>query len=375
MEEGKGEIPPDLLPQSVLDKVRETRKPLLLENAFKRGDYTEDPVIKENKIRSIFCSPVISDNQLLSLVYFEHNGKFRYFDEEKQEFLELILKQAATAFENSLLYDNLEKKIQRRTDTIRLMNKELENSIHYAKRLQQAILPSLELLGQQLSDSFVLFRPKDIVSGDFYWLGCQEDHLVLAAVDCTGHGVPGAFMTVLGYSSMNSIILDGNNSDPGEILKALDLQVRNALGQDREESTQQDGMDMALCVYHPSTATLTFAGAHNPLYRIRDGELEEFKADKLPIGGGGYGVKEFQTQTIPVQAGDCYYIFSDGYTDQFGGPGERKKRFGKKGLKRELLAIYQDPMQNQLQHLEEVYERHRGDEEQLDDVLIMGFKI
>lgn len=374
-QEGRGTIPEGAVARGVLEAVREKPEVLNIPNAFKVGAFVEEPTVKARKCRSIYVAPIIGDGRLLSLIYFEHEKKFRFFGPEKQEFLGLVQKQATSAFENSLLYHHLEQKIEERTATIRLMNRELENSIHYASRLQQAILPSLEVMGNFVKDAFVLFKPKDIVSGDFYWVAPVQDCLVMAAVDCTGHGVPGAFMTVLGYSSLNSIVLDGEVLDPAAILSALDRRVRETLHQDEADAVQQDGMDMAICVYRPLSRELRFAGAMNPLCRIRNAELEEFKGEKYPIGGGGYGEKNFVTHVLEVQAGDQYYMFSDGYTDQFGGGGPRLKRFGKRRLKTSLLELEMAEMQIQKERLDALYASHRGEEEQLDDVLLMGFKI
>lgn len=364
------------LPLDVINHVRNTRDSLVLNNAFRSGQFTSDPYISGHKTRSVFCAPIQVENNLLAILYLEQGSTIRYFEQERLEFLNLLLGQASTAFDNSLLYHTLEQKIEARTATIQEMNHELTNSITYASRIQGAILPEQERIKERLPESFIFYVPKDIVSGDFYWYDSVEGgRSVIAAVDCTGHGVPGAFMTVIGYTQLNHIVTEAAIHEPGEILNHLDKRVRKALNQDRESVNSQDGMDMSLCVVDREAGTVGFAGAMNPLFLVRNGELEIFAANKFPIGGSQYEEKQFVTTTIDVQAGDRLYLFSDGFIDQFGGNGTRSKRFGTKRFKQLLLSIQDQDMETQGETLKSTYFTYKGEEEQLDDVLVIGFEI
>lgn len=363
-------------PISVIENVLTSGEPLILKNAFRAGDFTEDSYISTQKTRSLYCAPIRTENQILALLYLEKGKEIRYFEKERLEFLDLLLAQASTAFDNSLLYHTMEQQIEERTATIQEMNHELTNSITYASRIQNAILPPLEEIQAGLPGAFVFFAPKDIVSGDFYWYDATDpDKVVIAAVDCTGHGVPGAIMTVVGYTQLNQIVSEAGVTDPAEILLQLDHRVRKALNQDQEKASSQDGMDLSLCVLDRTKGVLEFSGAMNPLYRLRKGELEVFAGDKFPIGGSQYDEKAFNRQDLEIEPGDRFYLFSDGFIDQFGGEGERKKRFGTRRFKQTLLSMQDQPIETQGELLKSLFQTYRGEEEQLDDVLVMGFEV
>ncbi len=252
-------------------------------------------------------------------------------------------------------------------------NEDITASIQYAKRIQNAILPAQIELDLMFPHNFVLYMPKDIVSGDFYWAARDKNVRAVAAVDCTGHGVPGAFMSVLGYSSLNQIITRTHLSKVGQILNQLDSNIRDSLRQSGQEGQSRDGMDLALCSV-VGGYTLHYAGANNPLYLFRaDGEFIEIKADKRPIGGGQYVLEDFTRHTIPLSPGDTFYIFSDGFADQFGGP--RGKKFSYKKMRELLTEILCLDMTEQRRKLHEAFEDWRGDEEQMDDVLVMGIRV
>ena len=257
-------------------------------------------------------------------------------------------------------------------DEIHEKNKEITDSINYASRIQVALLPRKEVLQQFLPDYFILFLPRDIVSGDYYWASSVDDKIIFTAADCTGHGVPGAFMSMLGISFLNEIVDEQHILDPGEILNEMRKNVMKSLKQSGKEEEQKDGMDMAVCVYDTAKKVLAYAGAYNPLYLVRGSELEEYKADRMPISYYGDRDGAFQTQTIQIQPGDQIYMFSDGYADQFGGP--EGKKFKYKTLQQLLLDIRREPMDTQKTILHERFNAWKGDLEQIDDVVLMGVR-
>jgi len=248
----------------------------------------------------------------------------------------------------------------------------ITDSIRYAEKIQHSILPRTENIRQHLPESFVLFKPKDIVSGDFYWYARIGEKSVIAAIDCTGHGVPGALMSMLGNSLLTRIVIDLGITEPAKILNELRIGVINSLKKNGSDSAN-GGMDMALCTIDHANKKLEFAGAFNPLWFIRGGELQSIRADRMPIGRYMHKTNEpFTNHVIDLEAGDTFYIFSDGFQDQFGGPNNRK--FGAKSLKSLLLDIHQKPMESQQEILDDTLEKWRGAEEQIDDVVLIGFR-
>lgn len=252
--------------------------------------------------------------------------------------------------------------------------KDLTDSITYAKRIQQAIMAPIPRIEQMLGDSFVLYLPKDIVAGDFYFVEQKGDELFFAAVDCTGHGVPGALMSVVGFNYLHQAIMEKGITEPAGILSFLDNGVNERLRQTGGESGVKDGMDLGFCTLNPKTRQLQYAGAYNPLYLVTKDGLTETKADKLPIGMNDDGVVDIYTNhKFDLNEGDCVYLLSDGYPDQFGGPNGKKFKY--KQLKQVLEGMFDKPMYLQKQELIRLFEEWRGEEEQVDDVLIMGVRV
>lgn len=262
--------------------------------------------------------------------------------------------------------------IEKQKNEISEQKKEITDSILYASRIQTAVLPSLNILNTLLSEHFVLFLPKDIVSGDFYWLSAKEDKIIILAADCTGHGVPGAFMSMLGISFMNEIVSNHKLDNAGSILDELRNHVKSTLAKSGDINQTKDGMDIALCIVDLKQMKLNFAGAYNPLYMIRNNELTEFKGDKMPIGLYDLNTG-FKNHQVSLNKGDCFYIFSDGFIDQFGG--EFEKKFLSKPFKLLLQKIYLQPMNKQKELLHSTFKNWKGKLQQVDDVLIMGFRI
>lgn len=252
-------------------------------------------------------------------------------------------------------------------------NLNITSSINYAQRIQQAMLPHDNVMANLLPDSFVLFKPRDIVSGDFYWakeLESGEGRFAVAAVDCTGHGVPGAFMSMIGMNALNSITGKGISS-AAEILSQLHKEIHTSLKQ--SESGNKDGMDLALCTVDRKNKMLTYAGAKNALIYIKNDEINQIRADKHPIGGGKYDELKFTEHQIPLEGEMTFYLYSDGYVDQFGGP--KNMKFMSKKFKELLLRICHLPMDEQKARLEGEFEKWKGSGRQIDDVLVIGFKV
>lgn len=251
-------------------------------------------------------------------------------------------------------------------------NKNITASISYASRIQAALLPQKEILENTLPNHFILFLPKDIVSGDFYWASQVDQKIIFCTADCTGHGVPGAFMSLLGISFLDEIVNRRKVLTTNEILNNLRIEVIKALKQTGKKEEQKDGMDIALCIYDKMTGQLEFAGAHSPLYLIHNGELEEFIADKIPVSYYEDVPQSFHSKTFNVKEGDIVYIFSDGYADQFGGPNRLKYKYGP--FREYIQKIHRMPMSEQKMLLENNFFSWKGDYEQTDDVILMGVK-
>jgi serine phosphatase RsbU (regulator of sigma subunit) len=257
-------------------------------------------------------------------------------------------------------------------ETLLEQRRELLSSLKYASFIQRAVLPDKRYLDNTLADYFILHKPRDIVSGDFYYCTRKEELIIAAAGDCTGHGVPGALMSIMGVSFLNEILSSRGPCKPARILNLLRERVMNALHQRGEELENKDAMDMALCIFNTRTRVLQFAGANNPLYHIRGKILTEIKADKMPVGINAIEEDSFMNHDLELKPGDIVYIFSDGYADQFGGPSDKKFKYGP--MKELILKISDRPMEEQQSELDHVIESWKGDAPQVDDILIFGIK-
>ncbi|MBL1144860.1 MAG: SpoIIE family protein phosphatase [Bacteroidetes bacterium] len=282
----------------------------------------------------------------------------------------------------------LEEKVRQRTAEVVAQKEEIDkqrsqieeyfeqvtDSIKYAQKIQEAILPPDYQVKRMLPDSFILYRPKDIVSGDFYWLGEANDKVFFAAVDCTGHGVPGAFMSIVGFNQLKQAIITTGGSNPAEILDHLNRGVSETLHQKEANSTNKDGMDIAICSLDYKTLELEYAGAFNPLYLLRNDEIIQVKGNKFPIGSFvDEEPSNFTNNKIQLEKGDQIYIFSDGYADQFGGP--RGKKFMYKRFRELLVEIGTKELSQQKELLKESLFDWMKDEEQVDDILVIGVRV
>lgn len=275
---------------------------------------------------------------------------------------------------NEELNTTLELVSQQKTE-IELKNKSITDSIIYAKRIQESILPTTEELTKYLPEYFVIFEPRDIVSGDFYYLAYHQQKIFIAVIDCTGHGVPGALMSMLGKEVLDHIILENQLTEVDDILNELDKNVRKALKQ--EETNYRDGMDIALCSIDMVQKKIAFAGAYRPLIYFQNNELFHLKGDRHSIGGetSKKEVKNFSKQMIDITSETTFYLFSDGWQDQFGG--KERKKYGLTQLKEQLQNIYQQPMKAQTEYLKNNFKQwmNEAKENQIDDVLLLGFRV
>lgn len=264
--------------------------------------------------------------------------------------------------------------VVKQRNQIEKQNDEIKASILYASRIQAAVLPPKESFGQHFGEHFILFKPKDIVSGDFYYLNTKDDKIIVAAADCTGHGVPGAFMSVLGTSLLNHILSQVDSDfTAGDILTRLRAEVKKALGQSKDDSEAKDGMDISLCVMKKGANKIHYAGAYNPLIIVRNKKVIRYKGDPMPIGVHIKEKEYFTDHELEIQKGDMVYMYSDGYQDQFGGSDNRK--FLPKNLRSKLLEISDKTMHEQQKILDQVFEDWKGEKKQLDDVLVIGLRI
>lgn len=276
-------------------------------------------------------------------------------------------------------------KLTSKSKQIEIRNKEIDDSIKYAKRIQKSIFPSSEYFAQLLPDSFIYLNPKEALSGDFYWIeqfpqandimeGMQPDYIMVSAVDCTGHGIPGALMSIIARNALYHAVNELGYIKPDEILKTVDTAVYQALSQKDEKRMARDGMDMSLVSIHLHNYTLHFSGAKNPIYIIRNNELIQYKGNRWGIGPiSDKKNKYFDNYEIKIMSNDMIYLFSDGYADQFGT--DDNKKFKYSNFKKLLISIAQYPVKEQRKMLHEAFENWKGNREQVDDVLVIGFRI
>jgi transcriptional regulator with GAF, ATPase, and Fis domain len=343
--------------------------------------YTKKIVVPSGDMPSslLFCPMLIGEKVVgvITVQSFEKNA----YTPLHMNILKTLGTYTAIALENAGLVENLEEKVEERTkevvkqkEIIEETNKHITDSIKYAKRIQEAFLPSEETVTSLLKDAFILYKPKDIVSGDFYWIEKKENKILFAVVDCTGHGVPGAFMSIIGFNGLNQIVNEYNYTKPSEILTHLNKNISDTLKQKVEDSKIRDGMDVAICSIDLDNNTLEFAGAFSPLFIVREGKVLKTRGDKHPIGNFvGVENYEFTNHHIDLLPNDKIYIFSDGFVDQFGGPSGKKLKYN--AFRSLLLDNYDKPMPQQKTAINTFFEEWRKGYEQIDDVCMIGVSI
>jgi serine phosphatase RsbU (regulator of sigma subunit) len=279
----------------------------------------------------------------------------------------------------SLLLDSVspkkhsEENLVKRLAELEAKSREMEESIRYAGSLQQSILPNERIFQNAFMDAFVLFQPKDIVSGDFYWIYQHNDDVYFAVGDCTGHGVPGALVNIAGNTILRQIIRLEGVSDPALIMQLLDNELINLFNEHLTVGKRCDGMDIVFCKFNLQSKKGSFCGAGRPLILIREGELVEFKKGPDAIGYSSFGEKTFETIHFALNQGDQFYLFTDGYTDQFGG--ENVKKFNRQRFRNLLLSLTDMPMAKQKKELSFSFDNWKGQQEQVYDICVIGLRI
>ena len=261
--------------------------------------------------------------------------------------------------------------LNEKNELIEEKNHNITQSILYARKIQNAILPAVSDVKKSFPESFIFYKPKDIVSGDFYWHHQENDMSIIAAVDCTGHGVPGAFMSMMANDLLNQIVLDEKVVTPSVALTNLDARIKQNLKKGEDESESRDGLDISLCVYNHQQNLVEYSGAKNDLYLLRDGQLIIHKANRYSIGGSVEN-KTFKDESIQIQSGDEVFLFTDGLADQFGG--EKDKKYSYKRFRELLISISNQNMSEKEKSISETFESWKGNNEQLDDICIIGIK-
>ncbi|MDF1549988.1 MAG: SpoIIE family protein phosphatase, partial [Bacteroidales bacterium] len=375
-----------IFPLALASYVYRNATQCVFDNLTMEKRFNADNYVIKHKPKSVVCSPVLFKQKVQGIIYLENNLLEGAFNPGHVSIINLLSSQIAISLENAQLYENLEAKVKQRTlelnvanRALKLQNKKVEelyqsvtDSIQSAYRIQQAMLPPKEILQQNLKDFFILFKPRNVVSGDFYWYKKEQDKLYIAAADCTGHGVPGAFMSILGILLLNDIIVAHPKIKASEILERLRELIKISLKQTLSSNSLSDGIDIAFCVVDTNTKVLEYSGAYNPLFLMRNNELVETKATRNPVG---IYLKEmpFVNHEIALEPNDKIYLFSDGFIDQMGGP--KGYKFMTQKFKTLLLENQHKPMAEQAKIYEKTFERWKGEaHDQTDDVLLIGFE-
>lgn len=262
--------------------------------------------------------------------------------------------------------------LTQRTKDLQERNQEMESGLRYAQRIQSAILPQENELKRKFRDAFVYYKPKDIVSGDFWWLHETDDSVYVAVIDCTGHGIPGALMSVLAHSVFREVFINRNPGSTSRILELLDEELFIALNKEHPHNPYPDGMDVALCRFLKHSNTLEYSGAYRPLVLFRDGVMQEIAASRYPIGYYNNVPKKFETTTLQLRSDDVLFMFSDGYADQFGG--EREKKLNKRGFRELLQTIHTMKGEEQSSFLDYALTNWKQQYAQTDDITVVGIR-
>ncbi|MBD0404956.1 AAA family ATPase [Flammeovirga sp. EKP202] len=363
------------VPMSLVNYVGRKMEILLAKDLSSDDRFNKDIYLKENNVLSVLCIPLVHTNHCNAILYLENNLTKGAFSDRHLELLKMLSTQISISIENSNLYENLEEKVRLRTVELERKNQNITASINYSKRIQQAILPRLMDINRFLPDTTVFFKPKDIVSGDFYWFShsLEDNRSLIIAADCTGHGVPGALMSMIGDSILKKIVRDQNTYMPDDVLDRMHKEFQKAL---KTKTTQvKDGMDVAMCMFDHDEEKVYYSGAKNPFVFIKDGELKTVKGSKSAIGQLHSNHEGFELHTFNFSEIDAIYIYSDGYQDQFGGDANRK--FYPKRLKQLFLDIHKEKSEVQVSKLEHTLSdwMQKANESQIDDILVIGIKL
>ena len=370
-----------LLPIAIVQYVIRTGKKVVIEDACSDENYCNDIYIALRRPKSVLCMPLNNQGKVDGLLYVENNLTAGAFTQERLEVLALLSSQIAISIDNARNYleindlnGNLEQKVEERTRELRVKNRHIMDSIHYAKTIQQSILPRDERISEFCAKHFVIWKPRDVVGGDFYYFEGFSNNYLIAVIDCTGHGVPGAFMTMTTHSILNRITDDICQDDPARILRELNFFIRATLNQDVSSNLSDDGLDIGLCYVKPDEKILLYAGAMISLYYCKNGDILEVKADRQSIGYKKSNVEHrYINHELTLEGNEVFYICSDGYFHQ--GGGEKGFSFGKERLKRIWLENHKKPMSEQKVTIQQELQDYQGREPQRDDITLLGFSV
>lgn len=356
---------PDLI---ILDVIMPEMNGIETAKFLKRNDETAHiPIIMLSSTESLKAAYEVGANDFISKPFNQYELLIKV-----RSALDLVTK-IKEIKKQSKVAEEKKNVLQSQHDLISEQQREILGDLKYSKRIQKSILPTQELINEILPEQFILNLPRNHVSGDFYWVGRHGNRKAIAVADCTGHGISGALMTMAGMAFLNDIMGRYNNLEPSEVLFELRKMVMNLLKQTGEEGEASDGMDISLTMINEERNKLWFSGANNPLYIINNGELVTIKGDRMPIGIHLNFDRPFTNNEIEVAKGDTIYMFSDGFADQFGGP--RNKKFRYKQFQELLLENHDKSFENQKNILEQAFIDWKGDYQQVDDVLVLGYKI
>jgi phosphoserine phosphatase RsbU/P len=328
--------------------------------------------LKENPLTADIPVIMLSASESLKAAY--ETGAHDFISKPFNQYeLQMRVRSSLLLIDKIKEINKQKEKLEKEHVKISQQRKEIIDDITYSKRIQKAILPTNELVCEIFPEHFILNIPRNIVSGDFYWVGNKSGKKIITVADCTGHGISGAFMTMAGIAYMNDIFNRYNIEDPAEFLFLLREQVMKLLHQKGVEGEASDGMDVALCIIDEEKKSITYAGANNPVYHVNEHGINISKADRMPIGIHVNFTTPFTSQTFHYKDGDMLYLFTDGYPDQFGGPDNKKFRY--KQFQDLLASLHNHPVNDQSEILYKTFIDWKGNEEQVDDILILGIRL
>jgi serine phosphatase RsbU (regulator of sigma subunit) len=387
-QDSMAEVLPYRLDTQLTGWMLNNRKPLLVDD-FKTDTRFRAVPGELSQIHSLLSVPLLSKNRMIGLITVFNKKAEAGFSKDDQRLLSIIGSQSSQVITNALLYEevkqhreHLEELVKERTAELRNKNEEIMSSIDYAQRIQLSMLPREEKMRRCLDPLFISWKPREMVGGDFYWFNCPGDstetnankEFLLAVVDCTGHGVPGAFMTMTANSILNHIVENICNHDPAKILQELNRIIRQTLNQDTPAALSNDGLDIGLCLVKPGERKLIFAGAQISLFHCNRLEVTEIKGNRKSIGyKRSKEDYRFTNHEIPLDGSGLFYISTDGYFHQ-NGSGDEDEKFGKNRFKEMMLTLHPEPLSVQKERLESALAQYMGNELQRDDITVIGFR-
>lgn len=371
----------DRISKSVIHYAIRTKENVVLDNASNDEMFYGDPYIIKNQPKSILCSPMTIRGKISGIWYLENNLAVGAFTKERLKVLDMLSSQISISLVNARIYQelddlnkNLELKVEERTRQLDNKNRQIMDSINYALNIQSSMLPKDERMRSYLSDYFMIWKPRDVVGGDFYWFEAFGDNFLIAVADCTGHGVPGALMTMTASSVLNRIVHSICRDEPARILKEFNRLMRASLNQDISSTLSDDGLDIGICYVMAKEREMIFAGAKIPLYYCTDNTLKVIRGDRQSIGYKRSKENfEYKSHTVEIKKNSVFFLATDGFIHQNGG--EKDFSFGRKRFKEVLSINSNKPLREQKSILELRLKEYQGNELQRDDITVLGFKV